>query len=461
MKKTVKKGITVFLAVFLLLAIFTVNVFADEKEPVEFKAYIWSENELLSTVMEELYYFELTSDTNTFESNETYVVRGSVTVPNRIECGQNVKLVLTDGSELCAEKGIHVRGSLEIFGGTENTGTLVSNLTKSENGFSSIGINTGDTSCSVTVHGGQIKLRHDGNDPCINAGSGDFTLYRGNVEARSYDGNGITAGTITVCDGNLLGTSAFSAGISGNTVTIYGGEMNFEGVYGAGIEGKDITINGGIIEAESSSGAGIGSGTVKKTFKGITSCNSITINDGNISTSSYTGASIGSGQDGSCGTITINGGRIMPEMSYGGALGSGVGGSCSLVNINGGLVINFNLFDTGYAFRGEAGFGSKAGKMPDIKLGKGVKVVYRDSFIYSEPEERYVTSDSKNIKETLQDRRSIAVLPKEQDEMRNGGTGSFFSSGSSAILISCMTLLLGGAAGFLMGRRYWHKDSND
>ena len=98
----------VLLTICMMAVFFPAGVFAAEEEPVTYKAYLWAETELLSTTIKEENYFEVTRDTATFESNEVYVVKGTVDVADRIECGQNVKLVLTDDSVLNAGKGIHV-----------------------------------------------------------------------------------------------------------------------------------------------------------------------------------------------------------------------------------------------------------------------------------------------------------------------------------------------------------------
>ena len=455
MKNTIKKISALVLSLCMILSLFTICAFADEREEVDFKAYIWSD-ELLSTIMSEQYYFEVSPETTTFESNEVYVVRGTVTVDNRIECGQNVKLVLTDGSVLNVDKGIHVAGSLDIYTEKDGNGTINSTLERENNSFSNIGINTGDSGCDIGVHGGDINLIHNGDESCINAGTGSFTQYAGDISSIANWGNGIKAGTINICSGKLTTFSNGGAGITATTVNIYDGELDCTGSSGAAVEGKDITINGGEVMAKSSSGAAIGGGDAKSSMVNISSCNSITINNGFVQASSYTGAVIGSGFAGSCNTITINNGKVSLANTYGGALGSAVGGTCKTVCINGGTVLSIGAYahdPQGFAFRGTDGFGCKAGTMPEIKLGKDIKLHYRASLEEPQKDTDYVTSTSKNIKTTLQDKKSLSVIPSDV----YGYTGAILSGGSTTIIIACVALLIGAAAGLLIGKKLFGK----
>lgn len=234
---------------------------------------------------------------------------------------------------------------------------------------------------------------------------------------------------------------------TGGTITINGGEIIAESDFEAGISGT-VTVNGAMIWTKSMNGAGIGS-----SYEGT--CGNITINGGSICSKSAYGAAIGSGESGKCGSITINGGRIslmeIFEPKYGGSIGSGIAGSCGTVTINDGLIMCFA--EHGYAFRGEAGFGETAGKMPDIRLGQNVVLYYGKNSEEAGSRNFYVTAKSKDIKNTLADQTCIVVYPSEQTV--NNGTGSVFSEGSVVIIIGCSALLVGAAFGLLAGKKVY------
>ena len=260
-----KKTIILLLAVCFAAILFPTAVFATDAEPVTFIDRLWDGSKVTETENTVTDYVLITPDTAVFEDGKTYVVTGSVTVNNRIECGNDVKLILTDGSVFNAEKGIRISGgSITIFGGPENSGELNAEA----NYDSTIGGNEGEAGGTVTVNGGTLDLTSN-EGACI---SGTITINGGRIYAKSSTGAAIGSE-----DNGSCGT---------------------------------VTINDGYVSTQSYSGASIGSGEEGK-------CGAITINYGIITALSSHGGCIGSGIAGSCGTVTINGGLITGISQHG------------------------------------------------------------------------------------------------------------------------------------------------
>ena len=154
-----------------------------------------------------------------------YVVNDEINITDRITVTGNVHLILADGCNLTASKGINVSAgnSLSIYGQTNGSGALEA---------------TRD-SYNAGIGGG------------YNGSGGEVTIHGGEVTATGYSGAGIGGG--------------YNG--SGGEVTIYGGTVTATGYSGAGIGGGQngnggaVTISGGTVTATGeSSGAGIGSG---------------------------------------------------------------------------------------------------------------------------------------------------------------------------------------------------------
>ena len=154
-----------------------------------------------------------------------YVVNDEINITDRITVTGNVHLILADGCNLTASKGINVSAgnSLSIYGQTDGSGALEA---------------TRD-SYNAGIGGG------------YNGSGGEVTIHGGEVTATGYSGAGIGGG--------------YNG--SGGEVTIYGGTVTATGYSGAGIGGGQngnggaVTISGGTVTATGeSSGAGIGSG---------------------------------------------------------------------------------------------------------------------------------------------------------------------------------------------------------
>ena len=225
-------------------------------------------------------------------SGETswYVARGEVTINDRITVTGNVHLILADGAELTASKGIQVASgnSFTIYEQTKGTGKLVAESSYEHN--AGIGGGQFETGGAVTIHGGTVEATGGSNGAGIGGGAvgdgGTITIYGGTVTAKGANRQGNGAGI-------------------GNGNSLYA-------------DGGTIAIHGGTVTASSSgNGAGIGGGSGS-------AGGTITISGGTVTaSSSLHGAGIGGGSMGAGGTITISGGMVMASS---GGSGAGIGG---------------------------------------------------------------------------------------------------------------------------------------
>lgn len=218
-----------------------------------------------------------------------YYVEGTVVCDNRITINGTVHLILCDGADLTANKGITVAGSntLNIYAQTNGTGKLTATTNMMDDMFNA-GIGGANGSCgTITINGGNV------------------TATGANCGAGIGGGNG-AGGTITINGGTVIATGrADSAGIGG-------GENGYSGT---------ITINGGNVTANGGTGgSGIGSGT-----RG--GCGTVTINGGTVTANGGgLSAGIGGGMSGNGGDVIINGGTVTANGGYNGV---GIGGGMS------------------------------------------------------------------------------------------------------------------------------------
>ena len=305
-------------------------------ESVEYQEASWDGSQVT---------YESKTETCTLVENSTeaiewtagwYAVSGTVTIDQPITVTDAVNLILTDGCDLTAAKGIVVTdgNSLTIYAQSDGTGTL--NATGTVSGQdSSAGIGGSATSFdsgSITIHGGVINAVSGegyyagagiggGSNINGNGGTGnDITIYGGSVtaESRTYEGGGAGvgggaggynggAGNITIRGGTVRATGGkFGAGIGGGT-----GGMNQQSGNGT------VTISGGEVTAVGgSNAAGIGGGggyqgSYNMSLTG--GAGTVTITGGIVDASSptdvgyadYKGAPIGNGGNAS-GTATVN-----------------------------------------------------------------------------------------------------------------------------------------------------------
>ena len=382
---------------------------------VPYTARSW--NSANATLTEQLRYYtgeytNVSSITNDTMSDGWYVLDSSKTFESRITVSGNVRLILTDGMTLTAEKGIRVPegATLSIYGQTDDSGKLIATAGGYNAAIGSNDEDDGDEDAAGTIiiYGGTIEATGDSDAAGIGggneAGGGNVTVYGGTVTAKGGDyGAGIgsgdepengSAGSYTQYGGIVTadgGKEAAGVGggndCNGGIVTIWGGKLEATGcswgqeASGAGIGGGDdgdggnVTIYGGDVTAQGDyRAAGIGGGE-----HGITG--TVTINGGEVNaTGGALGAGIGTG-DGTLhtemnentGSVTINGGRVYATGGYNGAgIGGGNKAGGVTITINDGYV---NAKGTGRSSAG-AGIGSgyNSGINADITINGGTVI---------------------------------------------------------------------------------------
>ena len=157
-----------------------------------------------------------------------YVVNDEINITDRITVTGNVHLILADGCNLTASKGINVSAgnSLSIYGQTNGSGALEATRDSYNAGIGG-GFGSGGSGGEVTIHGGEVTAT---------GGNGGAGIGGG------YNGSG---GEVTIYGGTVTATGESSgAGIGG----------------GQNGNGGAVTISGGTVTATGYSGAGIGSG---------------------------------------------------------------------------------------------------------------------------------------------------------------------------------------------------------
>jgi hypothetical protein len=264
-----------------------VGVEADSAVPIDFLNQYGRQETIKAT--------KLTSDTTQLPDG-WYYTTGEMVINDTISVNGNVKIILTDGSNLTVYGGVNVwegdyatpKRSLTIYGQNAGTGTL--NAYSNRRGSAGIGGDKFQGGGNITIIGGRVNAY--GRDGGAGIGGGQFgrgatfTMYGGVVNAVGdrYTAAGIGGGTRA----------------SGNSVRIYGGVVNaIGGDRGAGI-GGGMDDNGGDVF--------IGGGTI-------------------MASSSFSGAGIGGGENGHGGIVVINGGSIKAVGGYYGGrnIGGGVG----------------------------------------------------------------------------------------------------------------------------------------
>lgn len=199
--KNIKKWFTATLALCMMIALLPCIVYATDMEPVTYIERSWDGTKVVETEKTTTDYILITPETTTLEDGKTYVAKGKVEISQRIICGKDVKLILTDDSVMKADCGIRVSSSnsLSIFGSEEDTGRLSS---------------TGDSDCAIGGNEGET--------------GGNITINGGEIDAESFYGACIS-GTVTVNGAMIWTKSAAGAGIG----------SSYKGTCG------NITINGG------------------------------------------------------------------------------------------------------------------------------------------------------------------------------------------------------------------------
>jgi len=304
-----------------------------------------------------------------------YVVKDNITINTRITVTGDVHLILADGANLNAEKGIEVSdgNSLTIYGQSAvGTGMLTA---KGKNHDAGIGSSRNKAGGTITITGGKVIASSEQGGAGIGGGlegaGGTITITGGTVTASSGisgagigsggDGKGgtirITGGTVTatnsdnrggagiggggggsvdmieISGGEINARSHIRASIFGSTIKISDGRINASSFSEAGISGGIIEITGGEINARSEEGAGAGIGGREGKDGGT-----ITISGGVVNASSKRGAGIGGGEGKDGGTITITGGKVTASADLGAGIGGGNQGNGGNITITGGEI---------------------------------------------------------------------------------------------------------------------------
>lgn len=320
----------------------TGNSSSDEGEPpvstlvagTENSVYYVDEDRQTQTCTE---YTTVAADTITW-SNGWYVVTGTVTLDDRVEVSGSVNLILADGAELNATKGIGVTydNSLTIYGQSGGTGKLTAETYQVYDSAAIGGTDDEDQNRDLCAHG----------DITINGG--DITATGASAGIGGGESATGTSGTITINGGTVKATGGSdAAGIGGG--------------YANTTNGGAIIINGGKVTATGGLGAagiGGGSGQASAAVDTIVIGGSAKVKATGGNSTTFAGAGIGAGGNGACGSITISGSADVTatggESEYRSGAGIGAGGgnggadivegevvitpTCNKINITGGTV---------------------------------------------------------------------------------------------------------------------------
>ena len=280
------------LFVLLFCAVFALNTghvqAAPDQEPVSYIERTFSEPSVTEEAKSTSDYTEVTADTAAFEDGQTYVVKGDVTVSERITSEGKVSLILTDGCSLTVEKGISLQQGciLQIFGQTENTGRLTANKNGAAGDASAIGFDR-DGFGMLIIHGGTIEAYTTEATYTAAIGFGknqlrncDIRILGGNVSANAKKlGVGIRANELIIAGGSVSSYSRTYSALSGVRVMISdgsvsasadsigpvidgtaymgGGTLKLQATAGADCFGTSLDMTGGSIEARK-----LGTGTM-------------------------------------------------------------------------------------------------------------------------------------------------------------------------------------------------------
>ena len=280
----------------------------------------------------------------------TYVVEGTATCAGQLVLMGEVNLILKDGAKLTVDDGIFYDnvngvGSLNIYGQgiSSNMGQLIVNNDNPVGGEA-------NALCvlALSVHGCKIETTGDtGGTATVGSkgieipnGSGDITIYNGNIKAIGlsalaagsgivYDGTGnvnIYGGVLEAKGGNAIDDANVGEGfycggnltIKGDAIVkVYGGadSGHAQGGHGIRLNTGDIEISGNAdVYAES------GKDAVAAIYTNI---GNINISGGKVEA---VGNNNGNGIEISVGTTTVSGGAVI---ATGGA--SGFGMDCNIV----------------------------------------------------------------------------------------------------------------------------------
>ncbi len=188
-------------------------------------------------------------------ANGWYVVQSQVVATKRVEIQGHAHLILCDGANLIAQKGVHnAKGStLSVYGQAEHTGEL--RATGEDTAHSAgIGGNEGEKAGTFNAYGARTVAQGGEYAAGIGGGfknDGGTVLVRGKNTAVTANGGNRGAGI----GGGQSGDGAEVTIGGGATVTATGGEGG-AGIggglraYGLGGAGRKVTIDGGTVTAQ-------------------------------------------------------------------------------------------------------------------------------------------------------------------------------------------------------------------
>lgn len=424
MKKLKKTVVVSVLTLCMMIALLPCSVFAadvgssNSQEPVTYIERSWNGSEVVETTRTVTDYIEVTPDTTYFANEKIYVVKGDVTVSDRILCDSHSRLVLTDGCTLQAEKGIGVdSGALfEIFGQEGNSGKLIANKKGENRDCAGIGGNHGSVRSTIQIHGGYVCAypASDSWAPAIGGGTYgrgyELTVYGGFVKAYGSYGAAIGKGH---------GDSTFN-GKGNTTISLYGGTIEAEnGGSDAVIETSDLIVAGGAIN-------------VVSTWDGpaISSDNSVISGGFVLAASNAMGEVL-------VGPVSISGGSVF-------VIGRGSGVNLTApVKITGGELMAI-----------ADGSSKMCEENLPITFTDNIQVVYGDTV--GETTAALQAGDA----EIPYRAKYLKATPIQLDGVTSDGSASIISDGSVIIIAACGALLVGAMLGLLLGKKIFGSKKN-
>ena len=202
-------------------------------------------------------YAVINEDSNTL-SGGWYVAAGDVMANSHLTVTGNVNIILCDGANLTAAKGIRVENgnSLTTWVQEEGTGSLIA---IGEYRCAAIGGNFNENAGTITINGGNITAEEGSNGAAIGGGcngnGGTIIINGGNINARAAEGAAIGGGYMSSAGRITINGGTVNASATGSSAAIGMGQNPTDNSVPS-----SVTINGGIVTARSVNGSGIGHG---------------------------------------------------------------------------------------------------------------------------------------------------------------------------------------------------------